>query len=253
MQTSYILSFGRYLKALRESKDIAISSVADHLRVSIWHLMLIEGEDHEKLPDEVYVKGTLRAYADFIGVDAEDIIERYEINRRAYCEAAKSEEALLKSGNRSLFRMMVALCVLCVMALASIIAFNRLHAPIDAAEEKSTDTGSGSAVDVVFFEDDAPVAEVREQHPYAGSGRLHLKLLATRETRVHISIDEGNYEHYILNPKDEMQIEAYDQFNVQVSDAQGVEMYFNDQRVNLNEEQGQPVNVLLKKKPSEKQ
>lgn len=247
-QSSDTLSFGRYLKAIRESRKIALSSVADQLRVSIWHLMLIEAEDHDKLPDEVYVKGTVKAYAEAVGVDPADIIERYEINRRVWRRSLESEQELLKSGKRSVFRMMLALGVLSAVAFASITAVNRFQIPAGKSSEESPETHATDPKAFVFFEHDAQTPDPLEENTYTLNDRLRLKFVAMSEIRIEIRIDDGIHEHYMLNPKDELQVEAAEHFHFMISDANGARIYFNEQAVYLKGEPGESVNVLIRKK-----
>ncbi len=51
------ISFGRYLQAIRLEKKISLEQVAEQTRVGLRNLLLVEQEDHEQLPAEVYVKG----------------------------------------------------------------------------------------------------------------------------------------------------------------------------------------------------
>ncbi len=252
MQTPYILSFGRYLKAIRESRRIAISSVADHLRVSIWHLMLIETEDHEKLPDEVYVKGTLKAYAEVIGVDPADIVQRYEINRKAWLESAKSEQDLMRSGKHSVYRMTVALGVLLIVVIISITVFKGLNAPVTEYMDEPGLAASQAPQAFVFFEHEPAPPGDNEEYAYTLNDRLRLKLVALAETRIHLAIDGHSPEQYTLNPRDEMQVEASEALHLTLSDTHGVKVFINNHAVNLKGAPGEAVNVLIRKKEAEK-
>ena len=57
------LAFGRYLQTIRLEKKISLEKVSEETRIGLGNLMLIEQEDYEHLPAEVFVKGFLRAYA----------------------------------------------------------------------------------------------------------------------------------------------------------------------------------------------
>ena len=72
------LSFGRYLQAIRLEKKISLEQVAAQTRVGLELLLLVEQEDYDQLPAEVYVKGFLRSYAAAIGADGDEAIRRYE-------------------------------------------------------------------------------------------------------------------------------------------------------------------------------
>lgn len=254
METSQTLSFGRYLKAIRESRDISLSAVADHLRVSVWHLTLIEAEAHEKLPDEVYVKGTLRAYAAVLGVDADDIIDRYQINRRAYYQALKSEQDLLRSGKQSLFRMMLSLGVLALVMIVSIKVYDRLNHPESDLRESSAAREADGIVDFIFVGHDVNRAvENNQDTAYRVNDRLHLKIVAISETSIDIRVDGADNGHYTLNPKDEMFLEASERFTLRISDAAGVDLSINGRPVALDVGPGQPVNVVLGRTQTGKQ
>ena len=54
------LSFGRYLQAIRLEKKISLEEVSAQTRIGLSSLSMIEQEDIERLPDEVFVKGFLR-------------------------------------------------------------------------------------------------------------------------------------------------------------------------------------------------
>lgn len=248
MQKPDILSFGRYLKAIRESSGITLISVADRLRVSVWLLMLIEAEDHEKLPDEIYVKGTLRAYAEVIGVDSADIIERYEINRRAYDHSLKSEQDLIKSGKQSIIRMAGALGILGLVVMVSVMIFDHLHDPAEYHLMKKA-VGAGSDVvvdDLLAYEIHSSSSSVTEQ-AFRLNDRLHLKLIAISEIDITLRIDDGTPVRYTLNPKDEMRVEAFTHFHLSISDVRGISVYLNDQPVFPKGDPGRPASILLKK------
>ena len=65
------LSFGRYLQAIRLEKKISLEQVSQQTRIGLGNLLLLEQEDHEQLPAEVYVKGFLRSYAKAVGADGD--------------------------------------------------------------------------------------------------------------------------------------------------------------------------------------
>lgn len=254
--SSHNASFGRYLKAIRETRNIAISSVADQLRVSVWHISLIENEDHEKLPDEVYVRGTLRAYAEYIGVDPADIIERFEINRNAWLQSAATEKEILSSGRYSVFRMTIALCVLAAVAVTSIMFFENHpdREPSGAATETPEDEGR---TDFVYYASDIP-DEAGGPEPFQPGtpgnhrdGWIHLRLVALSEIRVEMHIDDGEKETFRFNPKDEMRVEAKEQFRLHISDAGGIRIYLNDHPIDVDGEPEAGVNIVVRKKPSE--
>ncbi len=69
---------GEYLKKERELRQISIKEVADGTKISISRLRLIEENKFDDLPAEVFVRGFIRNYAEYIGIDPEEAILRLE-------------------------------------------------------------------------------------------------------------------------------------------------------------------------------
>ena len=71
------LSFGRYLKACREDLGISLEQIEDTTKIRKPILLAIEQEEINDLPDDIFVKGFLRAYASALRVDGADLVKRY--------------------------------------------------------------------------------------------------------------------------------------------------------------------------------
>ena len=68
---------GKTLKEIREKMGIDLKSVFQKTRINVKILQWIEEEALEKLPALPYVKGFLRAYAQFLGLDPQKVTEGY--------------------------------------------------------------------------------------------------------------------------------------------------------------------------------
>lgn len=68
---------GKTLKQIRERMSIDLETVAQETRINLKTLELIEGEDLEKLPPLVYLKGFLKGYAQSLGLDPHKVVEEY--------------------------------------------------------------------------------------------------------------------------------------------------------------------------------
>ncbi|MBZ0157458.1 MAG: DUF4115 domain-containing protein [Alphaproteobacteria bacterium] len=66
------------LKKRREELGKNIDEIADVTRIKRSYLRAIEEDDFEKLPVEVYTKGYIREYAEFLEIPAEQAFEPYE-------------------------------------------------------------------------------------------------------------------------------------------------------------------------------
>lgn len=75
--------FGESLKRERELREISLREIADATKINLRYLEALEQNRFEVLPGGVFNKGFIRAYATFIGVDGEALVDSYLQETRA--------------------------------------------------------------------------------------------------------------------------------------------------------------------------
>ncbi|MFA5104055.1 MAG: RodZ domain-containing protein [Candidatus Margulisiibacteriota bacterium] len=74
---------GKTLKNARSAKKIPIEKASKETKIAQTYLKAIEDEDFTKIPGDVVLKGFIRVYADFLGVDPAPLIaELFRKNRK---------------------------------------------------------------------------------------------------------------------------------------------------------------------------
>lgn len=68
---------GRLLREAREKKEVSLAEVETATKIRQKYLVALEEGDYEKLPPGVYVRGFLRRLADYLDLDAEELIALY--------------------------------------------------------------------------------------------------------------------------------------------------------------------------------
>jgi transcriptional regulator with XRE-family HTH domain len=74
---SELASFGDELRREREIRGISLKEIADATKISKRFLEAIERNDHKTLPAPVFTRGFVREYARYVGLSAEDMVNRY--------------------------------------------------------------------------------------------------------------------------------------------------------------------------------
>jgi cytoskeleton protein RodZ len=74
---SELASFGEDLRREREIRGISIREIADATKISKRFLEAIERNDHKTLPAPVFTRGFVREYARYVGLNAEEMVNRY--------------------------------------------------------------------------------------------------------------------------------------------------------------------------------
>lgn len=70
-------SLGDEFRAAREARHLALSDIAERLHIRSVYLQNIEDEDWTAIAAPVYVRGFIRSYARFLGLDPEGAVNRY--------------------------------------------------------------------------------------------------------------------------------------------------------------------------------
>ena len=68
---------GQTLREARETLGMTLEEVERVTRIRTYHLEALETGDYEALPSAVQVRGFLHNYADFLGLDTDNILLRY--------------------------------------------------------------------------------------------------------------------------------------------------------------------------------
>jgi len=66
------------LKEARENKNISFEKASEDTRISLKFLKALEEEKYEIFPAEVYLKGFMRIYSEYLGLNSNEIIEDYK-------------------------------------------------------------------------------------------------------------------------------------------------------------------------------
>src|SRR5258707_12457590 len=74
---SELASFGEELRREREIRGISLKEIADATKISKRFLEAIERNDHRTLPAPVFTRGFIREYARYLGLNADEIVNRY--------------------------------------------------------------------------------------------------------------------------------------------------------------------------------
>lgn len=66
------------LRRARESKGVSLGQVAREIRLEVRHLEALEAAAFDRLPGAVFVRGYLRSYGRYLGLDPEPLVTMYE-------------------------------------------------------------------------------------------------------------------------------------------------------------------------------
>ncbi len=139
---------GEILRGAREEKKLTIEQVNRETRISIATLRALEGDDFDAFSSDTYLKGFLRSYSDFLGLDSANLWNMLRNREGAAPGGGPSwevEEALHVERigpPRILRRLIVPLMVVVIVILVVLLARERRRS--DAVR-----SGSAATVEAV--------------------------------------------------------------------------------------------------------
>jgi cytoskeletal protein RodZ len=94
MRRQAMATFGERLRRERETQGIRLEEIARATKIGVRFLEALERDDFDTLPGDVFARGYVRAYAEHLGIDPEELVEEYEresAGRRGTPEAGDDE------------------------------------------------------------------------------------------------------------------------------------------------------------------
>jgi len=237
------LSFGRYLQAIRLEKKISLEKVSAETRIGLANLLMIEQENIEGLPAEVFVKGFLRSFADAVGADGDEAVCRYESRLNVAQKIAVSEAFIGQSAPRMWWKLLISLTLLTCIIVLSIfgIAFFDNQPDTDRPHEQTVAAGLAPPVDAqkhLEVDADAKTAKSAAQ-------KLLLKVTVLEDTWLKVIIDEKDSTEYTLTSGDHLELEATSGYNLLIGNSEGLKITLNDKPVPLPGKSGEVVTINL--------
>jgi cytoskeleton protein RodZ len=279
------ISLGIYLRKSREERHIGLDEVAEATRIRRHNLEAIENDEWSKLPSQVFIKGFLKSYAEFLGLNKETVIHHY---LRTSSFEKTTPEALkktrLQSGRPYLIIVVSALALAFIVAL---IYLNKRNISITdkafqhlgtqslgekmegIAEKEDNNQQDEREKEILLLEDEVVVEEVnkttlksnpiddtivledstipmkREEEKKSLLPRLILTANVKSRTWISISIDDMSVNEYLFQPGQTPRWTAEKGFNILVGNAAGIEFSLNGKEVGNLGAQGQVVRVQL--------
>ena len=81
-------TLGAYLRAERERRDLALRTISESTKVSLPLLEGLESDDISRWPGGIFRRAFVRSYAEAVGLDPDDVFQRFERQYRPASDTA---------------------------------------------------------------------------------------------------------------------------------------------------------------------
>lgn len=128
---------GDLLRGAREGKGLSLAKAEQGTRIRQRYLQALEEGDYAALPEPVYVKGFLRNYAAFLGLNAEEILDQYYGERglrsRDVAEVREQIHPLPRPSRMAPILLTIFVPAVLFIAFASVLLYSQLVTSAPAA------------------------------------------------------------------------------------------------------------------------
>ncbi len=111
---------GEKLRAARQAKGWSLTDVEEKTKIQIRYLQALEEENYGILPGAAYIKGFLRTYANYLGLNQEEILADYKASVKVEPEPVV-ETPLKPIRSRSVWFRPAVVVVMALVAIGAVL------------------------------------------------------------------------------------------------------------------------------------
>ena len=273
-------SFGENLRREREMRGITLEEISAATKISVRFLSSIENEDFSSLPGGIFNRGFVRAYARYLGLDEDPILEEYQLAAKARPEVDLSHFSPPKAhsyhdrrSRRTLWAVMIAIGLLAIGISLWRYAHRTVEvpplannatqgtksragrpqsAPATSASSSASPVGSG-VQQAKTVPPGGVLAATSTTTPAAPKlppvpdtdGKLVLQIATTESSWVAIDADGKSVMQGVMAANTVKTFEADTNFDVLTGNAQGVTLTLNGQTMKALGREGEVKQIHL--------
>jgi cytoskeleton protein RodZ len=264
---------GRVLQDAREQLGLSLEEAERSTRIRTHHLQALENGDLESLPSSVQARGFLGNYADFLGLDVDDILLKYAEGLQSRRSRSRPVEILsaAKSNNSVQVRsrrprwlssdlFVAAVIILAVLAVvvwggSRVVALiqqqpNATEVALEFLIPASTATATAT-VQAGETESGIPLATIAQDtsiptQPISlgPSTSVQLQIIVESRSWLRVIVDGGEEFNGRVAPGEELRFSGDQSIEITTGNAAGLRVFFNGQDQGVLGEVGE-VAILL--------
>jgi cytoskeleton protein RodZ len=256
-------SVGSILRRCREYNGIALKDAAEATRITKSYLQALEEDRPEDLPSPVYLKGFLKTYATYLGLDGEELIQlASRTTAPLLADPAPSARVFPLFYHFNWQRMLLPAVLLGALiisafllspssperpvrpALQNVLPTTAPTVPVTALQHAVSSAQKTGAAESPLSTQPALPAETVAITPKPLDGFI-IRMKVNRNSALTVTIDDAASQGYDLTSGDLIEWKASRTIALDLSDAGSVEMELNNAPLKLPPPQGKQLYIVL--------
>ena len=114
------LTFGEKLKKIRSDKRASFSDISKNTMIQVEYLEYLEQGEYDKLPADVYVKGFLKNFAEYLGADERDLVKSFQKEKSIQKNISSSGRKDYKNNKINLSKFYITPKIISIAVIVSL-------------------------------------------------------------------------------------------------------------------------------------
>ena len=228
-------TLGQYLRGAREAMGIDLRDAAQQTRIGVNFLIALEEEDFSKLPGEIFVKGFLKNYGRFLGLDENEVMKRYmQIKAQAtipLADTVKTEKTTVISDQIKARKTPIEPLAWGAAIVISLIVLLIISKPTNKHTESSLSTISAPTGTLQGME------QLQAERPE----KLYLEVIALEDTWLLVRTDTSPQKKAVLKKGESLIWSADSMFLLSYGDVSAVKLLLNGEELEVKGSKGSVV------------
>lgn len=249
-------SVGSVLRRCREFNSISLEDAAEATKIGKNYLRALEEDRPQDLPSPAYLKGFLKTYATYLGLQADDL-QLLVTQQNAALVSGSAPEAppVSRPAGFSWQRLLLPAVLLAALIVSAIIVSppspERSRPMVQEAPQVAQPVPPATAVQTARSSLSAVAAEQAESQPEAAAVRpipangFMVRMKVNQNSTLTVVIDDGVSQGYALTSGDLIEWKANRTIALDVSDAGSVAIELNGTPLKLQATPGKPRYLVL--------
>jgi cytoskeleton protein RodZ len=185
-------TLGERFRAAREARGMSLSDVAEQIRIRSLYLAAIEEEKWGAIGAPVYVRGFLRTYARFLGLDPEEAVAAFNRTQPAPAQPApleRDEPGARRAAAPWATSVLLWTAGIVAVLLIAFVTFSELTMPRRAAVQVAQASASPSAPTPAGSASPGPSAAPSSAPAAAQDGPRSLALVLSAPSWLRVTVD----------------------------------------------------------------
>ncbi len=248
---------GMILKEARQSKGLSLADVEKGTSIRSRYLEAVENDEYDKTPGEVFLKGIIRNYGNFLGLDGPELVDAYKASSAGMAAEAVRSQGIREvekvrlniqlkekrdigsgTGRFEMPQLPVKQC-LAGLAVVAVLAAGYFVIPAAIDYAKNMPKDAPKETQQVNTNTPAPAAS-------APLDKVTVEMEAEGACWLEVSADGKEIFAGMLQPKDKKSFEAKDKLIVKYGNIGVIKMKVNGEDVDLKGEHGVAVKTYTR-------